>query len=30
MINAEIEIDVSVINLFLDSCANKDDFKLGV
>lgn len=30
MINAGIEIDVSVINLFLDSCANKNDFKLGV
>jgi hypothetical protein len=30
MINAGIEIDVSVINLFLDSCANKVDFKLGV
>lgn len=30
MINAGIEIDVSVINLFLDSCANKVDFKLGI
>lgn len=30
MINAKIKIDVSVINLFLESCANKDDFKLGI
>ena len=26
MINAEIEIDVSVVNLFLDSCATKEDY----
>lgn len=30
MIKAKIRIDVSVINLFLESCANKDDYKLGV
>lgn len=30
MINSKIEIDISVINLFLDTCANKVDFKLGI
>lgn len=30
MINATKEVDVSVINLFLDSCSNKEDFSLGV
>lgn len=30
MINSKIEIDISVINLFLDTCSNKVDFKLGI
>lgn len=30
MINSGIEIDISVINLFLDNCANPGDFRLGV
>lgn len=30
MINAGIEIDISVINLFLDSCASKTEFALGI
>lgn len=29
MINSDITVDVSVINLFLDSCANVNDYKLG-
>ena len=30
MIKSTIEIDVSVINLFLDSCSNLTDYKLGI
>ena len=30
MINAQPDVDVSVINLFLDSCSNSADFALGV
>lgn len=30
MINAKIQIDISVVNLFLESCANKDFHKLAV
>lgn len=30
MIKAKIKIDVSVINLFLESCSSKDDYKLGI
>lgn len=29
MIKSKIKIDVSVINLFLESCSTKDDFKLA-
>lgn len=30
MIQSKIKIDVSVINLFLESCATKQDFKLAI
>lgn len=30
MIKSKIRIDVSVINLFLESCSTKDDFKLAI
>lgn len=30
MINSDVNVDVSVVNLFLDSCANAQDFKLGI
>ena len=30
MIQAKIKIDVSVVNLFLENCSNKKDFKLAI
>lgn len=30
MIERNVEIDISVINLFLDSCSNVTDYKLGI
>lgn len=30
MIKSKIKIDVSVINLFLESCSTKEDFKLAI
>lgn len=30
MIKSKIKIDVSVLNLFLESCSTKEDFKLGI
>jgi pentatricopeptide repeat protein len=30
MIKSKIEIDVSVINLFLESCSTKEDFKYSL
>lgn len=30
MIKSKIKMDVSVINLFLESCSTKDDFKLAI
>lgn len=30
MINSGIEIDISVINLFLDHCSNPNDFRMGI
>lgn len=30
MIKSKIRIDVSVINLFLESCSSKEDFKMGI
>ena len=30
MLNTPIESDISVVNLFLDSCANQQDFKLAI
>ncbi|MCC6448005.1 MAG: hypothetical protein IT215_04905 [Chitinophagaceae bacterium] len=30
MIKSKINIDVSVLNLYLESCSTKEDFKLGV
>jgi len=30
MVKAQIHKDVSVVNLFLESCANKDDSKLAI
>ena len=30
MLKSEISVDVSVVNLFLDCCANNRDFKLGI
>jgi len=30
MLESNITVDVSVVNLFLDCCANKMDFKLGI
>lgn len=30
MIKAKIKIDVSVINLFLESCSTKEDYKLAI
>ena len=30
MVRSNIKIDISVINLFLESCSTKDDFKLGI
>ena len=30
MIKSKIKIDVSVLNLFLESCSSKEDYKLGV
>ena len=30
MISSKITIDVSVVNLFLDSCATKEDYKLAI
>ena len=30
MIASKIKIDVSVVNLYLDSCATKEDFKLAI
>lgn len=30
MINSDVHVDVSVINLFLDSCSNSTDYKLGI
>lgn len=30
MINSKIEIDVSVINLYLEKCSTKNDYKLGI
>lgn len=30
MLESDISVDVSVVNLFLDCCANKGDFRLGI
>jgi pentatricopeptide repeat domain-containing protein 1 len=30
LLNSTIKADVSIVNLFLDSCSNKTDFKLGL
>ena len=30
MIKSKIKIDISVINLFLESCSNRDNYKLGL
>jgi pentatricopeptide repeat protein len=30
MLNSGVEEDITVINLFLDSCSNANDFKLGI
>ncbi len=30
MIKSDITIDISVVNLFLDSCANNKEYKLGI
>lgn len=30
MLSANIDVDVSVVNLYLDSCSNLNDFKIGI
>lgn len=30
LLNSDVKADVSIVNLFLDSCSNRNDFKLGL